>query len=111
MNRLIVILLMMSVSWHTFAFKPAECEPALKRLLKILVDGNKLNNGTSELPEKETMNTVYSDICYVNLNQKPLKYSWLIHMKRDEVSVIIEQKEIALLKSTFYGPFMSAYKK
>ncbi len=110
--KILIVILLFLVSSNSYSFKPPECGAALNRLFVILIKGNKLITASKEIPGQEYKHADYPRICYISVNEnEPLQYSWLIHMSSDDVSVVFERKEIKSMKSTFYGPFKSAYKK
>ena len=110
MNKILLIIFIV-FPLNALAFKPAPCEIALNSLVTKLFNENHLGNDTSDKPGKPYIHKGHPNLCIAKPNIKSKKYSWLVYMHENEVSVIIERKSLESFESTYFGPFNSAYRK
>ena len=95
------------------ALKPGKCVPALNDLGVKLQTQNKLGTPLrTELGEDYKYKSL-PNICILVGMKGASPKTWLIHKNKDDVTVIIEERyiETETVKSNYYGPFKSAYKK
>ena len=109
--RIILAVIAMSLFSNAHAFKPGKCETALNNLAVNLQTQNKLGTPLAGAPNEEYKYGHLPNICILKGMQETTATNWLIHKNSDDVTVIIEERVIETLKSNYYGPFKSAYKK
>ena len=112
--RILGLLILFAFVQAANAGQPSNCTGGLAFLIPKLEQKGLLQNPSGVMPDhnyapdpKDTL----EDSRFICIAKGDKKYTWFIHKHKNGVTVIIERYQFKTTKSTYYGPFQSAYKK
>ena len=109
--RVLVIVFLIVNAGLVYAFKPGNCESVLERFLEILIDKGELTDPKNEPPGEEYKDDKIPIACIAEPSNQTENAQWLIHMNKDNVHIIVQKTNLSTFEISYYGPFMSAYRK